>query len=127
MNNLKTDFSARFDRVLAAIEETWKGLADCTERMTQVEVRLVTVEDKPDKGLRLMLWREKINFWKIKRYCLNNLRLVNLPEGAEGPDPRSFLENWILEVLDPCSSLVVPISDRKGCIALVREEMLGPH
>lgn len=31
---------------------------------------------------------------------MNNLRLVNLPEGAEGLDPCSFLQNWIPEVLD---------------------------
>lgn len=29
---------------------------------------------------------------------LNNLRLVNLPKGAEGLDPCSFLEGWIPEV-----------------------------
>ena len=31
---------------------------------------------------------------------LNNLRLVNLPEGAEGPDSCSFLEGWLPDVLN---------------------------
>ncbi|KAK1904150.1 RAS guanyl-releasing protein 4 [Dissostichus eleginoides] len=34
------------------------------------------------------------------RSRLNNLRVVNLPEGAEDPDTCSFLEGWIPEALD---------------------------
>ncbi|KAK1891098.1 Catalase-peroxidase [Dissostichus eleginoides] len=34
------------------------------------------------------------------RSGLNNLRVVNLPEGAEAPDTCSFLEGWIPEALD---------------------------
>lgn len=43
------------------------------------------------------------------RSRLNNVRLVNLPEGAEGPDPCSFLENWAPGVLDltPLRCLIV--------------------
>lgn len=33
------------------------------------------------------------------RSRLNNVRLVNLPVGAEGPDPCSILENWVRGVL----------------------------
>lgn len=33
------------------------------------------------------------------RSRLNNLRLVNLPEGAEGKDTAAFLEKWIPEAL----------------------------
>ncbi len=41
------------------------------------------------------------------RSRLNNLRLVRLPEGAEGQDPCSFLEKWIPEVLECCDAAVL--------------------
>uniref|UniRef100_A0A3P9J2S7 L1 transposable element RRM domain-containing protein n=1 Tax=Oryzias latipes TaxID=8090 RepID=A0A3P9J2S7_ORYLA len=34
------------------------------------------------------------------RSRLNNIRVVGLPEGAEGPDPCSFLESWLANALD---------------------------
>lgn len=37
INGLKSDFSARLDGILLAIEETKRELADCTERIAQAE------------------------------------------------------------------------------------------
>lgn len=52
------------------------------------------------------------------RSRLNNLRLVNLPEGAEGPDPCSFLENWAPEVLD--------LTPLRCPIVMERAHRIGP-
>lgn len=46
INGLKSEFSTRLDGILTAIEETRKDLSDCTERMTQAETRLSTVENE---------------------------------------------------------------------------------
>lgn len=94
--------TSRFDEIQTAIEQTRRDLAECTERMTQAEVRLSTVEDE-QTGLSSVIKnlerRSKTLEVKLTdmetRSWLNNVRLVNLPEGAEGPDPCSFLENSI--------------------------------
>ena len=39
------------------------------------------------------------------RSRLNKLRLVGLPEGAEGRDPCSFLEKWIPEIVDAAANI----------------------
>jgi len=52
------------------------------------------------------------------RSWLNNLRLVNLPEGAEIPDPCSFLESWLPEVLD--------LAPLRSPIVLERAHRVGP-
>lgn len=44
LNNLKSEFSARLDGILTAVKETRKELVDCTERITQMEVLLSTIE-----------------------------------------------------------------------------------
>ncbi len=46
ISGLKSEFSSRFNGILSAIEETRKDLSDCTERMTQAETHLSTVEDE---------------------------------------------------------------------------------
>ena len=85
---------------MSAIEETRKDLSDCTERMTQAEARLSTVEDEQARiqdTVQKLERRNKVLEDKIVdmelRSRLNNLRLVNLPEGAEGSDTCLFLEN----------------------------------
>lgn len=99
INNLKSEFSARLDGILTAVEETKKELADCTERITQAETWLSTVEDEQarlQEKVQTLERRSKTLEDKVidmeTRSRLNNLRLVNLPEGAEVPDPSSFLE-----------------------------------
>ncbi len=51
INNLKPEFSTRFDRTTAAIKESQKDLADCTERLTQAEFHISAVEEE-QTGLR---------------------------------------------------------------------------
>ncbi|KAI9535875.1 hypothetical protein NQZ68_039536 [Dissostichus eleginoides] len=73
ISSLKSEFSNRLEEILTAVEETRKDLTDF------LEDKFVDMET---------------------RSGLNNLRVVNLPEGAEAPDTCSFLEGWIPEALD---------------------------
>lgn len=105
ISSMKTEFTSRFDGVMAAIESMRREINECTERVSQTELRISTAEDDV-AGLQA-----KVNTLESKnktledklldletRSRLNNLRLVGLPEGAEGHDPCAFLEKWIPEV-----------------------------
>lgn len=126
INGLKSEFSTRLDGILTAIEETRKDLSDCTERMTQAETRLSTVENEQaglQDTVQKLERRNKVLEDKVvdmeTRSRLNNLRLVNLPEGAEGSDACSFLENWIPEVLD--------MGPQRSPIVMERAHRVGPR
>lgn len=45
INDMKTEFSTRFDGVLSAIESVRKDITDCAERVTKAETRISTAED----------------------------------------------------------------------------------
>lgn len=49
----------------------------------------------------------------------SNVRLVNLPEGAEGKDTCGFLESWIPEALE--------LTQLQGAITVERAHRLGPR
>jgi len=124
--NLRSDFSIRLDGILTAIEETKKELVDCTERVTEVEIRLSTAEDEQTKLKKTVQTLERRNKTLEDKVIdmetksrLSNLRLVNLPEGAEVPDPCSFLESWLPEVLD--------LAPLQSPIVLERAHRVGPR
>ena len=126
IDSLRSDFSTRLDGILTAVEETKKELVDCSERVTEAEIRLSTVEDEQAKLKETVRTLEKWNKTledKVvdmeTRSRLKNLRLVNLPEGAEVPDPCSFLENWLPEVLD--------LAPLRSPIVLERAHRVGPR
>lgn len=50
------------------------------------------------------------------RFRLNNVRLINLPEGAEEKDPAAFLKRWIPEALGAAlqSTMVLERAHRIG-------------
>lgn len=124
ISSMKTEFSSRFDGIMAAIEDMRKEISDCTERVSQAELRISSAEDD------VVSLQAKVHTLESKnktledklldletRSRLNNLRLVNLPEGAEGQDLCSFLEKWIPEILDaatPQSSVVIERAHRIG-------------
>ncbi|RXN15565.1 LINE-1 type transposase domain-containing 1 [Labeo rohita] len=104
INSMKTEFSSRFDGIMVAIESMKKEMNDCNERVSQADLRISNAEDD------VAHLQAKINKLESKNKSLedklvdletrsrfNNLRLVGLPEGAEGRDPCSFLEKWIPE------------------------------
>lgn len=64
------------------------------------------------KGRNKVLEDEVIDMETRSR--LNNLRLVGVPEDAEGSDPCSFLEQWIPEPPPLQSPLVMEGAHRAG-------------
>lgn len=83
-----------------------KEVGECLERVKGTETRISKAEDtvislvakvrsleNKNKGMA-----DKIDDLEA-RSRRSNLRLVNLPEGAEGNDTCSFLEAWIPEAL----------------------------
>uniref|UniRef100_A0A8C5EJ43 LINE-1 type transposase domain-containing protein 1 n=1 Tax=Gouania willdenowi TaxID=441366 RepID=A0A8C5EJ43_GOUWI len=125
IRKMGSEFSGRFDNVMQAIAEAQKKMTECTERMDDAEIRLSAVEDN-NSGLKTEVERlgkrnkqleEKMVDLET-RSRLNNLRLVNLPEGAEGPDACAFLESWLPEVLDTTLN--------RNPLALERGHRVGP-
>lgn len=51
------------------------------------------------------------------RSRLNDVRLINLPEGAEGKDPEAFLKTWIPEALG---------ATLQSAVVLERAHWIGP-
>lgn len=99
IDSIKTEFSTRFDGIMEAINATRKEISDCSERVSQAEVRISSAEDdvanlqakvKRLESKNKTLEEKLLDFETRSR--LNNLRLVELPEGAEGQDTCSFLE-----------------------------------
>lgn len=106
IGSVKTEFSSRFDGVIAVIESMRKELNDCNERMPHTELRISSAEDEVTnlqaKVQKLESQNKTLEDKLLDleaRSRMNNVRLVNLPEGAEGKDPGSFLEKWIPEAL----------------------------
>lgn len=64
-----------------------------TEDVASLQAKVSALESKSKMMEVKLLDLENIS-------QLNNLRLVGLPEGAEGQDPCSFLEKWIPEALN---------------------------
>lgn len=107
LTSMETGFTSRLDRLAATLQDVKKEISDCNERMSHAEECISTAEDK------LISLQAKVNTLQAKnktmedklmdleaRSRLNNLRLVNLPEGAEGRDICAFLEKWIPEALE---------------------------
>lgn len=126
IRNLKAEVTGRFDNVLKAIEDTRKEVTECTERLSQAEVRLSTVEDEQvdlkavaeslQRGTKLL---EKKMIDLEMRSRLNNLRLVGIPENSEGSDMCGFLENWLPDALD--------LNPLRSPLVLERAHRVGPR
>ncbi|KAE8278044.1 LINE-1 retrotransposable element ORF1 protein [Larimichthys crocea] len=126
IRSLKSEFSTRLDGFLTAVEEIKKELVDCTEKIKEAETRLSTEEDEQTKlketvqtlDKRKTSLEDKVIDLET-RSRLSNIRLVNLPEGAEVPDPCSFLEGWLPEALD--------LTPLRCPILLERAHRVGPR
>ena len=126
--NARHCFSTRLDGILDPTEENRKELAECTERIKQAEVHLSTVEDEHaelQEIIKALKKRNPVLEDKVvdmeTRARLNNLRLVNLPEGAQTPDPCSFLEGWLLEVLNLANLWCLIVMERAHRVRLRRD------
>ncbi|RXN04071.1 LINE-1 type transposase domain-containing 1 [Labeo rohita] len=105
--NLKSDFSSKLDGILSAIETVRKDVNECAKRVGEAEARISATEDSIttlEAKVRTLENNNKDLEDKVldleARSRRSNLRLVNLPEGAEGEDACVFLENWLPEVLN---------------------------
>lgn len=100
-----------------------RDINDCIQRVAQTETRIADAEDE------IEILRAKVNTLESKEKALedkvmdlearsrrNNLRLVNLPEGAEGQDPCVFLETWLPEAqgIESLQKLVIERAHRIG-------------
>lgn len=105
--NLRSDFSSKLDGILSAIETVRKDVNKCAKRVDEAEVRISAAEDNIttlEAKVRTLENNNKDLEDKVldleTRSRRSNLRLVNLPEGAEGEDACVFLENWMPEALN---------------------------
>ena len=126
INTMKTDISSKFDGILSAIESVRRDIIDCSERVTQAETRISTTEDNVttlQKKVKTLEGKNKYLEEKVvdleARSRRSNVRLVNLPEGAEGEDTCGFLESWIPEALE--------LQTLRGKITVERAHRLGPR
>lgn len=45
INNMKAEFSSKFDIILSAVENVRKEISNCSEQLTQAEMWISTTED----------------------------------------------------------------------------------
>lgn len=126
IDTMKTEVSSKFDSILSAIENVRRDITDCSERITQAETRISTTEDDVttlQKKVKNLEGKNKDLEEKVSdleaRSRRSNVRLVNLPEGAEGEDTCGFLESWIPEALE--------LQPLRGKITVERAHRLGPR
>lgn len=79
---------------------------ECAERVGEAEVRISAAEDITSLPARVQALQNKDKDLEGKVLDLearprrSKLRLVNLPEGAEGEDVCAFLGKWLPEALN---------------------------
>lgn len=106
VHSLREDFSAQ-------------TIATFTERLTSAETRISKTEDdisslvSKEASLQNKVHKltQKLDDLE-NRQRRSNLRLVGLPEGAEGGDVVSFLQTWLLEILGPDAFQNPPMIER---------------
>lgn len=104
---MKTDVSTKLERLRATMESVKEDITACTSRVTQAETRISATEDDVTVLVNKVKCLEKKNL-SLEEKVLDletrsrglNVRLVNLPEGAEANDACGFLEEWIPEALE---------------------------
>lgn len=104
---MKTDVSTKLERIWTAMESVKEDITACTSRVSHAEARISTTEDEVAVLVNKVKCLEKKNL-TLEDTVLDletrsrslNVRLVNLPEGAEANDACGFLEEWIPEVLE---------------------------
>lgn len=106
IQSMRNEFSAQLHKVVSSNREIKEAIGTFSERLTEAETRISTVEDQiasletlanatQKKVQNLNSQMEESE--NRRRRC--NLRLVALPEGAENGDARTFLMTWLPTVL----------------------------
>lgn len=104
--SLKSGLYKKIDGVQTSITEVRKEIQECTGRLVHAEQRISDAEDNVN-GLisKVSILENTVKTLSNKvedlecRSRRNNVRLVGLPEKAEGLDTATFLEKWIPEAL----------------------------
>lgn len=106
MQKLRDDFAQRFNTVLETIQSVQGCIGQFSARLSETEERIGRAEDgvvsldKTTTELKRIVEKLTAKVDDLEnRDRRSNLRLVGLPEGAEGRDACSFLEKWIPETL----------------------------
>lgn len=106
LESLRNEFSSKLDNVTTTLQDVKREMKDYNDRMSRAEERIATAEDEvASLQAKVSVLQAKNKTMEDKladletRSRLNNVRLVNLPEGAEGHDVCTFLEKWIPEAL----------------------------
>lgn len=125
ITTMKTDFTTKLDNMTTAIQDLKKEMGECNERITQTEQRISGTEDEVlDLQAQVSTLQTKNKIMEDKlldletRSRLNNVRLVNMPEGVEGTNVCAFLERWIPEAVGgektPLSPFILERAHRIG-------------
>ncbi|KAK1894439.1 LINE-1 retrotransposable element ORF1 protein [Dissostichus eleginoides] len=122
INGLKTEFSSKLDWLLSAVNSVKGELTSCQKRISETEEQISNAEDDvPSLHRKAESLEEQVAKLTSKldsfenRSRRSNLRLVNLPEAAEGNDILTFLESWLpdaLRLAPPASPIVVERAHR---------------
>lgn len=106
IRSLQNDFSKKFDDVLLAISGFKGDLQIQANRINEAEDRIGRAEDSiTSMHSAIKKLQEKCDILETKvddqenRGRRNNLRLIGLPEKAEGQDMCTFLEGWLPRAL----------------------------
>lgn len=106
LQTLQSDFGQRLDTVLETVQSVQGDFNIFSGRLTEAEERLGRAEDgvvRIEKTAEVLQRTVEKLTAKVddleNRSRRSNLRLIGLPENAEGRDVCSFLEKWIPETL----------------------------
>lgn len=105
ITDMRDEFSANFTGVLTAIQGIKHDFNEFSNRLAEAEQRIGDTEDNvttlqksvADLQKQVLSLSAKTEDQE-NRSRRNNLRLINLPEGAEGRVAAAFLESWLPEV-----------------------------
>lgn len=119
LRSMQSDFSKKFDDVMSGICGIKADLQSQSIRITEAEERIGRAEDNLESMHSVMkTLQEKCARLETKvedqenRARRNNLRLIGLPEKAEGRDMCAFLEGWLPKALGADTFPTPPVVER---------------
>lgn len=123
--SLKSGLYKKIDVVEWTISDVKKQVQECTGRIAHAKQRISGAEDNVNELLTKVSTLEntvktltnKVDDLECRSRC-NNVRLVGLPEKAEGQDATAFLERWLPGVLglEPWEAPVIEQAHRIGTL-----------
>ncbi|ROI15281.1 LINE-1 retrotransposable element ORF1 protein [Anabarilius grahami] len=131
--SMREDFSVKFTGILSAIQEVKQDVKEFSNRLSTAEQRISDTEDQVSELQNTVdTLQQQVKLFGVKledqenRSRRNNVRLVGLPEGAEGSDTVGFLERWLPEVLGP-ESFTNPITIERAHRLQERRDRNAPR